>query len=82
MPTQESMRGIINQMQNTMPKIQESVTGSGPSQSSVVPAEEVMNTMSKGIEELNKRIERLINAVEEGSDKSVRAFKTQGNLIA
>ncbi len=82
MPTQESMRGIINQMQNTMPKIQESVTGSGPSQSSAVPVDEVMNSMSKGIEELNKRIERLINAVEEGSDKSVRAFKTQGNLIA
>ena len=41
-----------------------------------------MTDMVKGVNELNKRIERLIMAVEDGHDKSVRAIKNTGNLIA
>jgi hypothetical protein len=44
--------------------------------------EDVMNTMSSGITELNKRIERLIHAVEDGHDKSVRAIKNKGNMVS
>lgn len=41
-----------------------------------------MTEMVKGVNDLNKRIERLISAVEDGHDKSVRAIKNTGNLIA
>jgi hypothetical protein len=41
-----------------------------------------MSAMASGIDQLNMRIERLITAVEDGSSKSVRALKSQGNMIA
>jgi hypothetical protein len=44
-------------------------------------SDDPMTEMVKGVNELNKRIERLIYAVEDGHDKSVRAIKTTGNLI-
>jgi hypothetical protein len=40
------------------------------------------NDLIMGIQDLNKRMERLIAAVEDGHDKSVRAIKSNGNLIA
>jgi hypothetical protein len=84
MPTQDSMRSIVTQMQGAMPKMQEAasaVTGKSVSMPDINP-DEAMSSMTKGIDELNKRIERLIQAVEDSGDKSVRALKTSGNLIA
>jgi len=60
-------------------------TESMPEPASFTPAEESndpMTEMVKGVNDLNKRIERLIMAVEDGHDKSVRAIKNTGNLIA
>lgn len=44
--------------------------------------EDAMTEVAKGVNELNKRIERLIFAVEDGHSKSVKAIKNTGNLIA
>jgi hypothetical protein len=43
---------------------------------------DAMTEMAKGVNELNKRIERLISAVEDGHNKSVKAIKNTSNLIA
>ncbi len=84
MPTQDSMRSIVTQMQGSMPKLQEAASSFTGNKGSMpeMNSGEVMTNMSKGIDELNKRIERLIQAVEDSGDKSVRALKTSGNLIA
>lgn len=41
-----------------------------------------MNDLSQGIIQLNMRMERLISAVEDGADKTARAAKGKGNLLA
>lgn len=41
-----------------------------------------MNDLADGINQLNMRMERLIVAVEDGADKTARASKGRGNLIA
>jgi hypothetical protein len=41
-----------------------------------------MNDLSQGIIQLNMRMERLIAAVEDGADKTARAAKGKGNLLA
>jgi hypothetical protein len=51
-------------------------------QSSASSSNDAMNEVAKGVDQLNMRIERLINAVEDGSSKSVKALKSRGNMIA
>ncbi len=51
-------------------------------QSSTSSNNDAMNEVAKGVDQLNMRIERLINAVEDGSSKSVKALKSRGNMIA
>jgi hypothetical protein len=41
-----------------------------------------MNDLSQGIIQLNMRMERLIAAVEDGANKTARAAKGKGNLLA
>jgi len=41
-----------------------------------------MNDLAQGINQLNMRMERLIAAVEDGADKTARAAKGRGNLLA
>jgi len=43
---------------------------------------DAMTTMASGIASLNTRMERLITAVTDSSDKSVRALKTRGNALS
>jgi hypothetical protein len=41
-----------------------------------------MNDLAQGINQLNMRMERLIAAVEDGANKTARAAKGKGNLLA
>jgi hypothetical protein len=41
-----------------------------------------MNELAQGINQLNMRMERLISAVEDGANKTARAAKGKGNLLA
>jgi hypothetical protein len=43
---------------------------------------EAMNDVANGINNLNMLMGRLINVVEEGTDKNVRAVKSRGNMLA
>jgi len=43
--------------------------------------DDAMTEVVKGVNELNKRIERLISVVEDGNNKSVKAIKNTSNLI-
>lgn len=57
-----------------------------PAQNQPAPAASSSNSttsdLATGIADLNKRVERLITAVEEGSNNNVKAVKGKGNLIA
>jgi hypothetical protein len=68
----------------SMPAVQQA---SSQSTSSIFAGEQTTRSdanteLIRGIEGLNMRVERLIAAVEDGSEKSVRAVKSTGNLIA
>ena len=68
----------------SMPAVQQA---SSQSTSSIFAGEQTTRSESnteliRGIEGLNMRVERLIAAVEDGSEKNVRAVKSTGNLIA
>jgi hypothetical protein len=65
------MGEMTRQMASSMP------TGSGSTTDG-----DAMTEVAKGVDQLNMRIERLINAVEDGSSKSVKALKSRGNMIA
>jgi hypothetical protein len=43
---------------------------------------EAMNDVANGINNLNMLMGRLINVVEEGTDKNVRSVKSRGNMLA
>lgn len=58
---------------------QTSVAATPQAQVIIPPA---MNDLSQGIIQLNMRMERLIAAVEDGADKTARAAKGKGNLLA
>jgi hypothetical protein len=82
MPDAGMFEKMFSQMK--MPDIGEisnAVTSRMPQPSSV-GSSDTMSAMASGIDQLNMRIERLITAVEDGSSKSVRALKSQGNMIA
>lgn len=58
---------------------QSAATPAAQAQVIIPPA---MNDLSQGIIQLNMRMERLIAAVEDGADKTARAAKSKGNLLA
>lgn len=83
MPTTASFEKIFSQFK--MPDFGE-ITRNMPQASaptrSVSADNEAMTDMARGIDSLNTRMERLITAVTDGSDKSVRALKTRGNALS
>ena len=82
MPDAGMFEKMFSQMK--MPDIGEisNAVASKIPQPSSVGSSDTMSAMASGIDQLNMRIERLITAVEDGSSKSVRALKSQGNMIA
>jgi hypothetical protein len=54
---------------------------SAPS-SSVNDQNTITTDLTKGIDQLNMRMERLIAAVEDGADKNVKAVRSKGNILA
>jgi hypothetical protein len=81
MPTAQTFEKMFNnskpQTESKPEPVQDPNQIAGESQS-----DDSMNDMIKGITELNKRVERLIYAVEDGNNKSVKAIKNTGNLVA
>lgn len=82
MPTTETFEKMFSQMKMPdMGEITRSISGSMPT-APTNTGSEAMNDVAKGVNELNMRIERLITAVTDGSDKSIRALKSKGNMVA
>ncbi|CAB4125895.1 hypothetical protein UFOVP181_343 [uncultured Caudovirales phage] len=82
MPTTDTFEKMFSQMK--LPNMGELTkpSGSAPVSSSANSGSDAINDVAKGVNELNMRIERLITAVTDGSDKNVRALKAGGNVLA
>lgn len=78
MPTTSTFEKMFSQFK--MPEPAPAPTAQ-PIKTSTSKETDAMTDLSKGIEQLNMRMERLITAVVDGSDKSVRAIKSGANLV-
>ena len=82
MPTTDTFEKMFSQIK--MPDMGELAKSmpQAPVSSSTTSGSDAINDVAKGVNELNMRIERLITAVTDGSDKNVRALKAGGNVLA
>lgn len=81
MPTASTFEKMFSQVQ-TASQPQRSQQDEVPVPRPVTGESDIMTDMVRGINGLNKQMERLIAAVEDGHNKSVKAIKNTGNLIA
>jgi hypothetical protein len=80
MPDMKSMQSMFEGFK--MPDMASISSNTSAPSSSATDQNTITTDLTKGIDQLNMRMERLIAAVEDGADKNVKAVRSKGNILA